>query len=253
MIIHFFLCVSLFSQYDSTKNSSIENFCYFNEMVMSKRLLPGYNLSKEKVKYLFGKLYVYSNIDTTNLIYITIGLHTSREKASNLALQYISSISIAMEEVSNLGDKAWLYKVGETTTNILFVRNNAFIEIISHGNPNLMTIAQKIDNDLLNNEDYIYLTKDKDYIEIDTIAYLKAIDDGDQKLIYKIETRANLESDVEYYIFPKIAKQNPEDKSEFIYYSSQNDHFDTIQFYLIKDNYVSDSKIINLKNLNPEE
>lgn len=143
---------------------------------MAQLNLPDFSLVREGAKFYEGKEYVFVRESDATNVFITIGLHQSEIDAEYIATNYLNYISISMNEGAHqgvsIGDKFW-WETGSDSnilTNIVFIEKNALFIMSSHSYDELKTLAVKIDNDILNNADFVELEKSIALPVIDSIA-----------------------------------------------------------------------------------
>ena len=131
---------------------------------MAQLNLPDFNLVRER-SFSFDSLrteYVFAREGDSVNVFITVGLYQSEKDAEEIANDYLNDISIGMEEGTHqgvsIGDKFWWWAPGPdfiNVANIVFIRKNALFIMSSHEYDELMTLAIKIDSDILKKEFYI--------------------------------------------------------------------------------------------------
>ena len=106
---------------------------------------------------------VFKRESDSVLVFLTIGIYQSEIVADSTANEYVSFISIHMNEGPHLGvsigDTFWWYPSDADSnglTNIVFIRMNTFITLsCSIDYEYLKALAKSIDDDIVNEETYI--------------------------------------------------------------------------------------------------
>jgi hypothetical protein len=150
------------------RNKEINSFSVITKVDMKEmafKHLPDFDLIRARPKANLGKEYVFFRESDTACVYITISLHQSGENAENITNNYLKYISVVFNEGPyqgvSIGDKFWWwapFKDNSILKNIIFIRENApFIMSCSENYGELKLLAQKINNDIIMNANYIEL------------------------------------------------------------------------------------------------
>jgi hypothetical protein len=133
----------------------------FDSNIFAQKNLQGYILRREGVKWNYGREYVFSN-NEGQTVYLTVGIHSSKQKVHEVAIEYLSTMSIVMPEdtsnILNVGDRLWVWPGidEEKITNVTFQRNNALVSLYAHHfNGSLISLAKSIDNAILKGDVFV--------------------------------------------------------------------------------------------------
>lgn len=155
----------LFISCENLLKSNIENKKYITKYDvegMKEKLLPNFKLVDKNARMYMGRDFRFQDSTKTDkYVEFRIGIHPSNDDANKFALDYISwSAGIPQEDSNNIlgiGDRCWIMPFGSDTTSYLFLRNNICCLVLSHSfdNLQLQELVRSIDEDIVNNADYI--------------------------------------------------------------------------------------------------
>lgn len=147
---------------------------------MARELLPGYELNRANILYIFGREFVFTK--DKDVVFVTIGLHETANKADSIAQIYINDFNGKMQEGEylglSIGDKLWWSPTNgsQMLTNILFRRRNALVIFSYHNNQtDLEQLAKKMDDDFLKAAGYVDLGTTMVLPVIDSITISKPV------------------------------------------------------------------------------
>lgn len=168
MKIRLFIFIILTLSYISCGNSLKPNLSdeiyitKFNIEGMRKKHLPNFELVSKQARFKEGREFVFQDLnDKTKIVFIRIGIHSSKAKAQYIAEEYNSWCSIIPQEdsmkVLGIGDSCWWMPApfSPDTVAYHFIRYNSFIIVNSHTYQDLLELTRAIDMDIVNNADYV--------------------------------------------------------------------------------------------------
>jgi hypothetical protein len=162
----FWLLFSCDKEKDSINIESVVTRVDIEEM--AKMHIPDFYLYNKYLRGITGTEYSFVRYSDSADISITIGLYKSAEIAENIANNFFNNISAGFNEGPHqgvsIGDKFWWFGGSgldyDNLMGIVFIRKNAlFIMGCYYNYGELKTLAKKIDNDIINNADYVELEK----------------------------------------------------------------------------------------------
>ncbi len=161
LLIFVFLCISCENILKSNDGNK-KYITKYDVEGMKEKLLPNFKLFDKNVRMYMGRDYRFQDSTTTDkYVEFRIGIHPSKDDAIKFALDYIGwSAGIPQEDSNNIlgiGDRCWIMTLGSDTTSYLFLRNNICCLVLSHslGNLQLRELVRSIDEDIVNDADYI--------------------------------------------------------------------------------------------------
>lgn len=161
MLIAFLPLLNLMAQ-TQQESSNFEYVTQFKMDEMAKIELADFELVRKRPWGLEGMEYVYQTPDRQRTLFITVGLHSSYDKARETLTNYLNYASIAMEELSeserSMGDKMWVWPSNnaDEITNLIFIRKNALFRLSAHDKfVNIGHIAKAIDDGIMQNAAFV--------------------------------------------------------------------------------------------------
>ncbi|MDZ7263000.1 MAG: hypothetical protein ONB16_00355 [candidate division KSB1 bacterium] len=159
------ICIFLYFSCERNSNPISYNDNVFITKIdiegMMKKHLPDFRIVRKRARWKEGREFVFVN-DKHN-IFIRAGIHSSKAKVQEIAEEYNNSCWIRPIEDTNkiwgIGDKCWWMPDIDSpdTVQYQFIRNNIFIIVNSHNYPDILSLTKSIDQDILNDADYIKL------------------------------------------------------------------------------------------------
>ena len=162
-------CIIFWSLFSCNKEKDSINLesviTRFDIEEMANIHLPDFYLHDKRFRDLLGNKYYFVRESDNVDVSITIGLYKSAEIAENNAINFFKYVSMAYIEGPpqgvSIGDKYWYSGFGldfNNVTGIVFIRKNAlFIMSCDNNYGDLQTLAKNIDDDIINNAEYVEL------------------------------------------------------------------------------------------------
>jgi hypothetical protein len=159
VIFQLVMCITFLSCCKKDSNTIVPIISKINMISMAESNLKGYELVSE---HPFDSVfYDYYFENDTSAVFIRLGLYNSRieaENAAKLEMEYISAVFTEGPYNSlYIGDKFWWDTDGtieNNVSNIIFIRYNALF-FFSRVNFDLISLAKKIDSDIVKRASYI--------------------------------------------------------------------------------------------------
>jgi len=156
---------------------------------MRAKLLSNFELVRKNARMNEGYEYRFKNMsDTSETVSIRIGIFQSQSEALDLAIERMNWFSAVPHEdtlkVLGIGDRCWSMPMPGQT--YLFSRSNVFINVNSSSIPNsqLLELTRSIDNDIINNADYIKIDNSISLPKIEKISVSKSeLNEGESATI----------------------------------------------------------------------
>jgi hypothetical protein len=220
---------SLFSQDIAFLEKNTHKISGIDNVLMSQECLPGWILRNEKIKWIFGREGLYSRKDDScSLIFITLGVHFTVEKAFETAHEYMGDVSPyykkGTENFTNLGDSAWFCMPGTNpidATNILFIRDNVLIILGRIGNRNdIFDLAKRIDEGILKRATFVKSDTLFSPPKIISIDYEEDILSKLNSFKIIINAVDSYGSSLDFRFAPGVRMIKTEKNNEFIYIST---------------------------------
>lgn len=201
----------------------------FNADEMAKKHLTDFNLVRKRAIWNRGKRFVYQSDNAQVKLSIQVGLQPSAKDAEEIALNYLSYLSIVMVEGpipgETIGNKLW-WKAPNSdpnnVTSIVFIRENALFIIFSHSYKKIKELAKSIDDDIIKGESYISIENSISLPVINTISVEKnSLRKGDSSKITVNAIDPNNES-LEYQFLPGLIKGESDPENMFTFIASRD-------------------------------
>ena len=143
---------------------------------MRNEHLPDFNFVRKRARMREGREFVLKNENTDNIIYIRVGIHPSKIKVQEMVEEYNNGSAAVWiedsEKVLGIGDRCWWMSV-DKPYSYHFIRNNIFISVNSHDYQDILILTKSIDNDIINNANYVEIGNSILLPEIHSITALK--------------------------------------------------------------------------------
>ncbi len=159
--IYLYSCFSCAKESPENENSVITNVGIEE---MGHLYISEFELRRSWPKFNEGREYNFIKENTSESLYIRVGLFKSREDAEEIANEICREISVYLNEGPHqgtyVGDNFWWFDTADTNslTNLIFTRKNALFIMGAHGGyKELKTLAKKIDDDILRDAEYVDL------------------------------------------------------------------------------------------------
>ena len=147
---------------------------------MRNEHLPDFDFVRKQARWREGREFVLKNENTDNIIYIRVGIHPSKIKAQEIVEEYMKWTAAVFREdsmkVLGIGDRCWWTSSFDKPSNYIFIRNNFFISVMSspmHYYQDILKLTKLIDNNIINNTDYVEIGNSILLPEIHSITALK--------------------------------------------------------------------------------
>ena len=158
---------------------------------MKEKLLPNFKLVDKNARIYMGRDFRFQDSTTTDkYVEFRIGIHPSIDDANKFALDYFSWMAGFPHEDTlktlGIGNRCWIMLSGSDTTSYLFLRNNICCLVLSHslGNLQLRELVRSIDEDIVNNAEYLKKKRSISLPKIKNISISKSeLNEGESAII----------------------------------------------------------------------
>ncbi len=246
--LFFISCENIFK----SKNEDKKYITNYDVEGMKEKLLPNFKLVDKNARMYMGRDFRFQDSTTTdNYVEFRIGIHPSSNDANKFALNYINwSAGIPQEDSNNIlgiGDRCWTMTFESDTTSYLFLRTNICCLVLSHslGNLQLRELARSIDEDIVNNADYIKKKSSISIPKIRGISISKSeLNEGESAIIEVVASDPDNEK-LECNSYPRMAQNGMVFTFQAESYYDSGQH--TIDFQVInKSNVLSEVEEITI-------
>jgi hypothetical protein len=194
----------------------------FNVELMVRNHFTKYELVRNGPKWNYGREFVYKINDNNEVVFITVGLNPSAEDAENIVIKYLNEISMAMTDRPHMGisigDKCWWatnFQDSSILTNIVFIRKNALIKLISLSYGDLKALAKSIDEDITKGASYLKYENVMITPEIKSISMGKNSVKENDTLKITIKAIDPKNESLEYQFIPGLIKYESDPENVF--------------------------------------
>ena len=248
----------------------------FDHIRMTSMYLPGFTITGSLPMFYHGLSYEFKNSDNKRLA-VKIGVYPTIRDAEEAVLDYLNDVAGIFSEGNDgnviIGDNSWYYEIKLNTAeneiisrfeSIIFIRKNAIVGVFSgagnsaHYYPDLLKLAESIDNDIMNGAPYIKLSDTLNPPVIHSVSLSKSkIQEGEESImtIYAYDPAGHI---AHYRLTPGPEKDWSDPKNVFRIYADRNrfpdePFFEThkIEVWIVNnDNFFSSKAIVEVTFLN---
>lgn len=168
LAIFMIVLVSIYACKKSEEPKPVKNIESIDVKAMAKIHLKDFSFVRERLFYQSDTEYVFNRASDKENIFITVGICPSAEKADSSLNEYMSYMAGVPQDSpfqgTSVGDKFWWRAFTKNSiphvTDIFFIRRNVYFMMSIDNDTGLIyteliDLAKKIDDDILNKAAYI--------------------------------------------------------------------------------------------------